>query len=135
MELRKIMFSLAEVQSAVSAFCRAKGMMIVEADISHLTVSEDPRRTVVLHWRGKSEQDTPGKEALHREDVAEALIQYCLRHRVPLPRAGKKVLWPQEEGISLMITLAKVGDSPSAPEGDAFAGAATLQRLINRGDR
>lgn len=132
MELRKIMFSMAELHAAVSAYCRLKGMVVIEADIGHLSVSEDPLETIVLHCRRPSSKDTPVKKTLRREEVIDALIHYCIRHRVPLPRAGKKILWTQDDGVSLMITLVGIGDRPEGADKDGFAGAAVLQNLIRR---
>jgi hypothetical protein len=132
MELRKIMFSMAELQAAVCAYCRRKGMAVISANIGQLTLGEDPRETVVLHFRVPPGGDAPSKKTLRREEVVEALIHYCIRHRVPLPRAGKKILWPQDDGVSLMITLVGSGDAAGRMDKDAFAGAAVLHNLIQR---
>lgn len=138
MELRKIMFTLAEVQSALCAFCRGQGKAITEADIARMIINEGPRDTVVMSLKRKQSDDAAVAVTLRRDEVTESLIQYCIRHRIPLPRAGRKVLWPQEDGISLLVTLPTAGERSAVAEKeaekdrDAFAGAAALQGLISR---
>ena len=138
MELRKIMFTLAEVQSALCAFCRGQGTAVTETDIARMLINDSPRDTVVLSLKKKQSGEMPATVTLRRDEVTEGLIQYCIRHRIPLPRAGRKVLWPQEDGISLLVTLPTAGERSAVAEKeaekdrDAFAGAAALQGLISR---
>lgn len=138
MELRKIMFTLAEVEAALCAFCRGQGQAITEADIARMIINDGPRETVVMNLKKKQSDDTAVTVTLRRDEVTEGLIQYCIRHRIPLPRAGRKVLWPQEDGVSLLVTLPTAGEKPGIAEKeaekdrDAFAGAAALQGLISR---
>lgn len=138
MELRKIMFTLAEVEAALCAFCRGRGTAVTETDIGRTIISDSPRNTVVMTLKKKQNGEPPASLTLRRDEVTESLIQYCIRHRIPLPRAGRKVLWPQEDGISLLVTLPTAGERPVMAEKeaekdrDAFAGAAALQGLISR---
>ena len=140
MELRKIMFTLAEVQAALCAFCRGQGTAVTETDIGRMLINDSPRDTVVLSLRKRQEGEAPATLTLRRDEVTEGLIQYCIRHRIPLPRAGRKVLWTQEDGISLLVTLPTAGERQAAADKekeaekdrDAFAGAAALQGLISR---
>ena len=138
MELRKIMFTLAEVEAALCAFCRGQGQAITEADIARMIINDGPRDTVVMNLKKKQSGDAAVAVTLRRDEVTEGLIQYCIRHRIPLPRAGRKVLWPQEDGVSLLVTLPTAGEKSATAEKeaekdrDAFAGAAALQGLISR---
>lgn len=135
MELRKIMFDLAEVERAVAAFCRAHGRALVDGDIAATRISEDPAAMVTLQVRTPEAGATTTQPiTLRRDDVTEALIQYAIRQHIPLPKAGKKVLWAQDDGIAMMITLVAAADpaKADAKEKDAFSGAASLQRLIRR---
>jgi len=134
MELRKIMFSIAEIQSAACSFCRAHGTPIASADVADVSISENPNAMVVLRMRKTSPDHEPTKAVLSRDDVMETLIQHCIRLKVPLPRNGKKILWSQDDGISLMVTLVEKGQQESAVEKDGFAGAAALNQLIRRSD-
>jgi hypothetical protein len=105
MELRKILFSLPEVRSAAIAHCRATGRYLPDADIARVTIGEDVHGTVILHFRPSMNPADPAAVPLNRADVTEALIQLCVKLGIPLPRSGRKVLWPQEDSISLMVTL------------------------------
>ncbi|MCP5365009.1 MAG: hypothetical protein H6905_07260 [Hyphomicrobiales bacterium] len=134
MELRKIMFSLAEIQSAACSFCRAHGTPIASTDVADVSISENPNAMVVLHLRKNTPDHEPGRIVLQRDDVMETLIQHCIRLKVPLPKEGKKILWPQDDGISLMVTLVEKGQKPATVEKDGFAGAAALNQLIRRSE-
>jgi hypothetical protein len=135
MELRKILFDLGEVERAVAAYCRAQGRSLVDGDIAAVSIGEDPAATVSIALRpADASAAAPEPIVLRRDDVTEALIQYAIRQHIPLPKAGKKVLWPQEDGIAMLVTLVSAVDpaKADAKEKDAFAGAASLQRLIRR---
>lgn len=135
MELRKIVFDTGEVERAVAAYCRTQGRAVADGQVAAVRISEDPAATVRVQFRAaEAGAPPPPPLILRREDVTEALIQYAIRQRIPLPKAGKKVLWPQDDGIAMMVTLVTNVDPAraDAKEKDAFAGAASLQRLIHR---
>jgi len=104
MELRKIFFSSAEVEVAATSYCINSGKPLPSADRLYATFKDDIEAMVTLHFcrSGRSE---PATVSLSRAEVCDALIHLCKEIGVPLPRAGKKVLWPQGDGISLMVTL------------------------------
>lgn len=104
MELRKIFFSSEEVEVATTSYCINSGKPLPSADRLYATFKDDSEAMVTLHFcrSGRSE---PAAVSLNRAEVTDALIHLCKEIGIPLPRAGKKVLWPQGDGISLMVTL------------------------------
>lgn len=104
MELRKIYFSNEEVEVATRSYCINVGKPLPPADWMYATFKDDIDAMVTLHFCHSDQRD-PTTIPLTRAEVKDALIGLCKEVRVPLPRAGKKVLWPQSEGISMMITL------------------------------
>ena len=104
MELRKIFFSNEEVEVATTSYCIDSGKPLPSADRIYATFKDDIDAMVTLHFC-RSDLSAPVTVTLTRAEVTEALIVFCREIGVPLPRAGKKVLWPQGDGISLMITL------------------------------
>jgi hypothetical protein len=104
MELRKIFFSSEEVEVAATSYCINSGKPLPSADRLYATFKDDIEAMVTLHFC-RSGRCEPVTVSLTRAEVSDALIHFCKEIGVPLPRAGKKVLWPQGNGISLMVTL------------------------------
>ncbi len=104
MELRKIFFSNEEVEVATVGYCISKGKSLPSAEKIYATFKDDIEAMVTLHFC-RSDRNSPVTVSLSRAEVSDALVGLCKEIGVPLPRAGKKVLWPQGNGISLMVTL------------------------------
>jgi hypothetical protein len=104
MELRKIFFSSEEVEVATISYCINKGKPLPSADRIYATFKDDIEAMVILHFCRSGRSD-PVTVSLARAEVSDALIGFCTEIGIPLPRAGKKVLWPHGDGISLMVTL------------------------------
>ena len=115
MELRKIFFSNEEVKVAVRSYCINFGKPLPPVDRMHATFKDDIEAFVTLEYYHSDRRNSITVN-LSRAEVREALIFYCKQVRIPLPRAGKKVLWPQSDGISLMITLECICDWPIPSE-------------------
>lgn len=105
LELRKILFSVAELQAAVIDHCRVTARAIPDADVTRLVIRNDESAAATLHFRPSFNPKDPAEVAFTGDEVLAALIRYCGVVGIPLPRAAKKVLWPQDNGMSLMITL------------------------------
>lgn len=105
LELRKILFSRDEIRAATLAHCRATGRPMPQTPVTSLAIRNNETATVVLHFAAGARMPEPGEVAVSSGDTVEALIQYCLSMRIPLPRAGKKVLWHVDDALALMITL------------------------------
>lgn len=115
MELRKIFFSNEEVEVATRSYCITTGKPLPPADRMYATFKDDIEAMVSLHFCRLDRCD-PIVVNLTCAEVREALVGFCKEVRIPLPRAGKKVLWPQSDGIALMITLESLCDWPVLSE-------------------
>ncbi len=115
MELRKIFFSNEEVEVAARRYCMSTGKPLPRADTMYATFNDDIDAMVILHFCCSDRRD-PTVVRLTCAEAREALVGFCKRARIPLPRAGKKVLWPQSDGIALMITLESLCDPATMPE-------------------
>lgn len=124
LELRKILFSVAELQVAVIGHCRATRRPVPDADVTRLVIRNDESAAATLHFRPSFNPKDPAEVVFTGDEVLAALIGYCNVVGIPLPRAAKKVLWPQDDGMSLMITLHTPGrDAGGAPiDSDLAAG-------------
>lgn len=105
LELRKILFSTDEVEAAIIAHCDTTQRRLPDTDIARLVIRKDQRATVTLHFRPSFNPADPAEVAFTGADVREALIGHCRTLGIPLPRAAKKVLWAQDDGMALLITL------------------------------
>lgn len=111
LELRKILFSPDELQMAIIAHCKATQRALPDADIARLVIRKDQGATVTLHFRPSFNPADPAEVAFTGRDVREALIDHCRVLGIPLPRAAKKVLWVQDDGMALLITLKTGADN------------------------
>ena len=103
-DIRKLIFSEAELQAAVVDHCLRTHISLPEANIEGIDIANDPEAMVVLTFSG-ADPAHPTRVKLSRDHVAAALIRYCGQHRIPLPRRAEKVLQPEAGGLDLMSRL------------------------------
>ncbi len=103
-ELRKILFAEEELQAAVIDYCLRSKMRLPETNIDSVDITEDAEACVVLNYATESPSDVSDVK-LSRDQVAAALIRYCGEHNIPLPRSGRKMLQPGDDGVALLINI------------------------------
>lgn len=104
MELRKIVFTAEEMQGAAYGYCLHVGKPMPDAVVKDMVIEGEPELAVSLVFDVNHPHDR--KEVrLARGEVAAALIRYCRRIGVPIPRNAKKGVHPHEDGIVMMINL------------------------------
>ena len=103
-EIRKIVFTGAELQGAVVSHCLQSNIPFPDAAITGFEVGDDPEATVEITF-AVSNPEHPATVRLTREQVAAALIRFCREHKIPLPRYGQKILQPQADGLALMVKV------------------------------
>ncbi|MBL6959374.1 MAG: hypothetical protein ISR52_10365 [Rhodospirillales bacterium] len=101
-ELRKILFDPGEVQTAALSYCIRAQVYFPEGSLDGIEVENDPERTVVMKFSPKDPAD-PREVILSREQVAAALIRFCLEHQIPIPKDAQKVLKLEDTGIAMLI--------------------------------
>lgn len=104
-ELRKVMFSEDELRAAVIDYCLRSKIRLPEANIERIVVGEDPESCVTLKYYDTDNPNDADDVKLSRDQVAAALIRYCGEQKVPLPRAGRKILQTSDEGVALLINI------------------------------
>ncbi len=104
MELRKIVFSKDEILTAVYDHCLRNHKAMPAAAVTDVEVSRTHEVTVVLHFDVSDPQDERSLE-IGSADVAAAMIRYCSRIGVPLPRSARKALQPEGSGLAMLINL------------------------------
>ncbi len=103
-ELRKITFTQDEVQEAVISHCLHTDIHIPDANIDEMTLHDDAEAAAVLNFTVSNPAD-PNRVKLDRDNLAAALIRFCIDHDIPLPRIGQKMLTFKDGEVSLMINI------------------------------
>lgn len=105
-EIRKIVFNIDEVRWAVVDFCLRSNIALPHANIGELRVADDAAATVVIIFT-TANPTHPNEIRLGRDQVAAALIRFCIDNQIPLPRHAQKVLQVQmpEQTVALMMKV------------------------------
>jgi hypothetical protein len=102
-ELRKIIFSRNELQAALVSYLLHSGRSMPNRPIDRLEIGEGVALVTIFF-----QSSDPGEAQewpLRQEEVAAALIRYCGQFAIPLPRAAKKRLQPDNGNLALIFSL------------------------------
>lgn len=113
-EIRKVVFDAEEVRWAVVDFCLRSNISLPHANIGEMRVADDVSATVVLVFTTTNPAH-PNEIRLGRDQVAAALIRFCIDNQVPLPRHAQKVLQVQvpDQTVALMMKVElQIGAKP-----------------------
>ncbi len=102
-EERRIIFSDAEVVSAVQALYQRSKQIFPPGNVWNVTISEDNGCQIdcdVVDAKGRRDRVSVAGESL-----AAALILHCMLHKIPLPAKAQKGLMIVRGQLALNITL------------------------------
>ena len=100
-ELRKLVFTRDELQAAAVAFCYREGMKLPKGMLESVTFEDEYAQ---LNFSVISEKG-PTRIRLTRDQIAAAIIRYCRSLRIPIPRLSQKIVNPDGEGVSMLISV------------------------------
>ena len=100
-EIRKLVFTTAELQDVVVSHCLSGNIPLPDAEIEGIDISNSLEATVTINFQA-DDAAPPSASRLTREQVAAAIIRHCREHRIPIPRQGQKLLQAQGGGLALM---------------------------------
>ena len=89
-EYRKLVFSEEELKQALMEFCRSNGTLLPTGELTTVELLEKPDLSVRVEYESASEDLS--ETSLGRDQLAAALISYCSRRRIPVPRSAQKNL-------------------------------------------
>jgi hypothetical protein len=98
-ELRKISFSLEEIQAALLAYATRMGHKIPKQPI-HSIEEEGAGRFVIFFGEEKA-----ARVAVPMREMITALLVFCQDHKLPVPRSAKKAIKLEAGTITLMLRL------------------------------
>ena len=101
-EYRKMVFSSSELFRAAEEFCQGVGTLLDGDDVVEVALTGDHEPPCRLHYT-TGIQKSPTRIDLTREPLAAALIQYCRRRKIPVPRGGEKVLKIDDGKVALLV--------------------------------
>ena len=99
-ELRKVTFSVDEVQAAIVSHRLHSGGLMPSSPIDHVLLGEGP--TAVTIFFQLDDANEIRQWPLTNEEVAAALIRYCAQFAIPLPRMARKRLQVENDGLALI---------------------------------
>jgi hypothetical protein len=102
-ELRKVIFSRNELQAALVNHLLHSGRTMPKRPIDRVEIGGGVSAATIFFQPGDPTevQEWP----LSQEEVAAALIRYCGQFAIPLPRAAKKRLQPDNDSLALIFSL------------------------------
>ncbi len=102
-EVRLIIFNDVEVLSALTEYRKRRGKPLPSSEKVEVTVGDKPRILVTLAIVPKGKQ-MPIEFVFEGEELAAALIMYCIGRKIPLPATGvSKTIRLVEDSIALQI--------------------------------
>lgn len=102
-ELRKVIFLPDEVQAALVNHLLHSGKTMPNRPIDRVEIGDGPAVATIFFQPGDPTEIQEWQ--LSQEEVAAAFIRYCGQFAIPLPRAAKKRLQPDDGGLALIFSL------------------------------
>ena len=125
-EYRRILFSNIELIEAFHEYSLAGPVKLPQGVIISCTPVAEDKVAVRLELVDKANDETH-IASLSPEIVAAALLHYCFKHRIPMPRDSVKSIEKHGDEISLNVRIegrakklkpdASAGTAKSPPEG------------------
>lgn len=103
-ENRNIHFTENEVRIALMQFSARKGLKFNTDNINEFELTTDGTIAIALKVFDATENKAGTIKYAHPE-IAAALMGYCMHLKIPLPKAGKKSLKSNDQGLYLNIRI------------------------------
>jgi hypothetical protein len=104
-ESRTITFSEGEMKAALFDFALARQRKLPSSGLTHLRLSLNSEIQAIV---GETNSETT---TLLEHEIAAALITYCKKHNIPLPRNSQKSISLNDGTITLHVNSGTLGDS------------------------
>lgn len=102
-EIRLIIFDRIEVLNALTEYRKRRGKPLPSSDPVEVTIRDKPKILVTLAIVPEGKQ-APIEFVFEGEELAAALIMYCIRRKIPLPATGvSKSIQLVGDSIALQI--------------------------------
>ncbi len=103
-EQRDIVFSENEVKIALMQFSARKGLVFKTENIQDFVINKNGEIAIAMKVFDAKENKT-GTVKFNYQEIAAALMAYCMTLKVPLPKSGKKSVTIKDGDMVLNISL------------------------------
>ena len=104
-EFRRLVFSTDELCKAIKAFDHQKAPKLPEGEIDRITVAGEPEISVTAKMQSAGNGDDQTEIELDANYVAAAMLFYCSRCRIPVPKSAQKTLEIEGDSLALSFSL------------------------------
>ncbi|WP_028879302.1 hypothetical protein [Terasakiella pusilla] len=98
-EIRKLEFSLPEVENALRVFCAKTGQGIPQSVLIRMVSDPNSSSRFSAFFQGDQEIQYP----LRDKDILTALLVFCQQSEIPVPKSGQKIVKAEGEKVILYI--------------------------------
>ena len=103
-EMRKIDFSLEELQAALVNFALRTQKKLPNATIDSISVEGKDAVSAIIQYIPQGTEEAKSVD-FSPNDLAAALILYCSSQQIPLPKESKKSVIPVDNSVGMIIKL------------------------------
>ena len=82
-------------------FCRASGTLLPTGELTAVELVERPDLSVPIEYESATKDLS--EISLSRDQLAAALISFCSRRRIPVPRSAQKNLKVERDRVCLFV--------------------------------
>lgn len=109
--MRQIILDQQELRQALEACVGPDDPKLPDGKIASASISSDGQQVTVSVINGTTQEPSP--VSLPASRVAAALIKFCMRRRIPMPRGASKYLCVSGDnlGIRVVLKTASVADA------------------------
>lgn len=102
-EMRQVILDHGELRQALDAAAGADDEKLPNGKIASASISSDGQQVTVAILDGATQE--PRNVTLSASRVAAALIKFCMRRRIPLPRGASKYLCVSGDNLGIRVIL------------------------------
>jgi hypothetical protein len=100
-ETRRIVFSHPELRQALAAYLAEIGQPFPPGDLVSAAIHDNGHEVRVGIWNETA--DDVDEARIDGINVAAALLKYCFRNNIPIPRDAEKSLTMMDDNVALDI--------------------------------
>ena len=103
-ERRKIIFSQDEFREAIRTYLERSNEEARTSEFVNVSLESDEEIAAVARFFNRGSENE-FRLTLDVSEIGAALMLYCLRNHIPLPKKGQKAVQIENDTIILVVTL------------------------------
>jgi len=102
-EMRQVILDHQELRQALDSAAGPEDQKLPDGRIGSASISSDGQQVTIVVVDGATQASRD--VILSASRVAAALIKFCMRRRIPLPRGASKYLFVSGENLGIRVVL------------------------------